>query len=59
MLKSSIKNLARLVIPENKLHKLRHYKNKIRYFGFRFKRPICNSYLSKLDFFWPNTSRSD
>ena len=49
MLKNNIKKLAKLVIPENQRRKLRYYGNKIRFFGFRFKCPICNSYLNKLD----------
>lgn len=49
MLKSKIKKLAKLVIPENQRRKLGCYANKIRFIGFRFKCPICNSHLRKLD----------
>jgi SAM-dependent methyltransferase len=48
MLKNSIKRLAKLLIPENQRRKLKYYRNKIRFFGFRFKCPICNSHLRKL-----------
>jgi SAM-dependent methyltransferase len=41
--------LVRLMIPKNKKMKLRKSINKLRFFGFRFHCPICNSNLRKLN----------
>lgn len=49
MLRSNIKKLAKLVISENQRRELECCANKIRFMGFRFKCPICNSHLRKLD----------
>jgi len=46
---SSIKTLVKFMIPETQRVKLRRYINKIRFFGFRYKCPICGSNLRKLN----------
>ena len=49
MMKSSIKKFVKLLIPENQRRKLKYYGNKVRCFGFKYKCPICNSYLRMLN----------
>lgn len=48
MLKNGIKRLAKLIIPENQRRKLRYYINKVRFFGVKFRCPICGSHLREL-----------
>lgn len=49
MVKSSIKTLAKLIIPVHQRSRLKYYVHKVRFFGFKFKCPICNSHLSRLN----------
>jgi len=43
-----IKLLAKILIPKNQRIKLKRYINKVRFFGLRYKCPMCGSYLKKL-----------
>jgi SAM-dependent methyltransferase len=44
-----LKALERMGVPERQRAKLGHYANKARYFGLKFKCPICGSHLRKLN----------
>lgn len=48
MVKRIIKALVKLLVPEKQRPKFKYRLNKVRFFGFRFKCPICNSSLRKL-----------
>ena len=48
MVKRIIKASVKHMIPEKQRIKLRYYINKTRFFGLRYKCPICNSHLRNL-----------
>jgi SAM-dependent methyltransferase len=50
-MKRSINKFTKLLMQESQKRKLKYYVNKVCYFGFKYKCPICNSYLRKLNQF--------
>ena len=47
-MKSNLKTFIKLVVPENQRIILRSHINKVRFFGFMYYCPLCNSSLRKL-----------
>jgi SAM-dependent methyltransferase len=47
-MKNTIKMILKAIIPERHRFVLRRFINTIRYFGWRYKCPICHSHLRKL-----------